>query len=72
MRFANYFGMTAEGNFEGKNILNLLNNDNYRNTPEDIATMRETILKYRETRTALHKDDKILDIVERSYDRGSS
>ncbi len=60
MRFVGYYGMSIEGNFEGKNILNLLNNDEFENTPEDIATLRKTVLEYRATRTVLHKDDKIL------------
>lgn len=59
--FCKYYGVTEEGNFEGKNILNLIN-----------ADINDSTLKYlkqhcipklfnaRKKRTPLYKDDKIL------------
>ncbi|MFA9378448.1 MAG: thioredoxin domain-containing protein [Lachnotalea sp.] len=57
VEFNDYYGITKEGNFEGKSIPNLLTNtksdgrfDSYLNTVYD----------YRKSRTLLHLDDKIL------------
>jgi uncharacterized protein YyaL (SSP411 family) len=58
--FNNHFNITKRGNFEGKNILNLINNDDYYETYDKIESMIEKIYNYRLTRTTLHKDDKIL------------
>lgn len=58
--FANFYDITRKGNFEGKNIPNLINN----NTPfEQIKTMenaREKLFQHRYRRIHPHKDDKIL------------
>lgn len=58
--FNEHFNITKKGNFEGKNIPNLINNENYYEIDENIEIMIEKIYSYRLTRTKLHKDDKIL------------
>lgn len=55
--FCQYFGITKEGNFEGKNIPNLLNG-NYINA--EFEEERKKLLAYRKERAALHLDDKLL------------
>lgn len=56
-RFNRYFDVTKKGNFEGKNILNLLKSETLSDEFErDLATVYE----YRKQRHALHLDDKIL------------
>lgn len=57
MQFNQYYGITKKGNFEGRNIPNLLNNATiddqfYRYIPQ--------VYQYRKQRTQLHLDDKIL------------
>lgn len=59
-KFIDYFGVTPNGNFEGKNILNLLNNDSYDKHCDYIESLIPKLYDYRLTRTKLHKDDKIL------------
>lgn len=55
--FCSYFGITEQGNFEGKNIPNLLNG----NEISDIFDREKKILyDYRKARARLHLDDKIL------------
>lgn len=56
-RFCRHFGITKEGNFEGKNIPNLLNGNEISDTFEN---ERKALYDYRKTRTKLHLDDKIL------------
>jgi len=58
--FNQYFDVTIKGNFEGKNILNLINNDDYFERDERIEKLIKKVYEYRLTRTMLHKDDKIL------------
>ena len=58
--FNEHFDITEEGNFEGKSIPNLINNENYDKEDERIDNLREKILEYRNGRMKLHKDDKIL------------
>jgi hypothetical protein len=58
--FNEYFDITSEGNFEGKNIPNLIKNNNFKKTNEKIQVLSEQVLQYRSNRTELHKDDKIL------------
>lgn len=58
--FCSWFGITEAGNFEGKNIPNLLEQDNHANRPESIDDSIRRIYDYRKTRTKLHRDDKIL------------
>lgn len=57
--FAQAFGATQQGNFEGKNILNLLDNPQYENFSMDDED-RKKLLEYRQKRYSLHKDDKVL------------
>lgn len=55
--FNQYFDITEKGNFEGKNIPNLLKN----NTLEgEFDSCLQTVCEYRRRRYALHLDDKIL------------
>lgn len=58
--YCQWFGITKEGNFEGKNILNLINNHDYEKIDEKINTLSNKLYEYRLKRTELHKDDKIL------------
>lgn len=56
-RLAEKFDITADGNFEGVNIPNLLkSNDLYPDFRDEI----QTLYNYRKKRTKLHLDDKIL------------
>jgi len=58
--FNGYFDITEKGNFEGKNIPNLLKRGNSEQTREKWDDCMEDIYKYRKNRFALHLDDKIL------------
>lgn len=58
--FCHWFGITEAGNFEGRNIPNLLENENFEHTPESIVNIRQQIYAYRRKRMPLHLDDKIL------------
>ncbi len=62
--FASYFGITDEGNFEGKNIINLIDQDLPDLPTEDLNERRKAMVKklleYREKRVKPGKDDKIL------------
>jgi len=58
--FNEYYNITSEGNFEGKNIPNLLKNEDYFEKDERIEMLNKKAYEYRLTRTVLHKDDKIL------------
>ena len=58
--FNEHFHITPEGNFEGKNIPNLIANPKFDRTDERIETLISKVYGYRLTRTKLHKDDKIL------------
>ena len=55
--FCRHFDITESGNFEGKNIPNLLKSD-YQKTYSD--EVLECVLQYRKERNFLHLDDKIL------------
>ena len=55
--FNEYYGITAQGNFEGANIPNLLHHDKLE---EKYEKERDKVFEYRKTRTKLHLDDKIL------------
>lgn len=52
-----YFDITKKGNFEGKNIPNLLKSERVDNYFEEY---KQTVYEYRKNRYALHLDDKIL------------
>lgn len=54
--FNRHFDITDEGNFEGKNIPNLLQNS----PDENFDKYKKAIYEYRKNRYALHLDDKIL------------
>lgn len=58
--FNEYYNITPKGNFEGKNIPNLLYNEDYFEKDERIEMLNKKVYEYRLTRTVLHKDDKIL------------
>ncbi len=58
--FCQWYGITQEGNFEGKSIPNLLGQAHFDRTPERIAALRERVYDYRLHRTTIHRDDKIL------------
>lgn len=55
--FCEYFGITRQGNFEGRNIPNLLNGNRIT---DDFDQERTVLYEYRQSRAALHLDDKIL------------
>jgi uncharacterized protein YyaL (SSP411 family) len=55
--FNNFFDITKQGNFEGKNIPNLIDNDK---TNDEIESLIPQVFEYRKNRTKLHKDKKIL------------
>ncbi len=55
--FCRHFGITRQGNFEGKNIPNLLNKNSIS---LEFKEERELLYRYRKSRAQLHLDDKIL------------
>ncbi len=59
-RFGEWFGMTEKGNFEGKNILNLIGNPDFEENDARIAHWCQKLYYYRLSRVPLHKDDKVL------------
>jgi uncharacterized protein YyaL (SSP411 family) len=58
--FCKWFGISEKGNFEGKNIPNLIENENYGAGSEKLESLCKKLYDYRITRTSLHTDDKIL------------
>lgn len=58
-KFCNYFDITERGNFEGKNIPNLLNGNDFT---EDFAAEIQALYQHRKNREKLHLDDKILTV----------
>ena len=62
MEFNQYFDITEKGNFEGKNIPNLLHKDGIHKdmTREELDEHRKIVYEYRKNRYKLHLDDKIL------------
>lgn len=56
-KFNEYYCITRSGNFEGKNIPNLLNNSNIDDRFNEYIPQ---LYQYRKSRTNLHLDDKIL------------
>ena len=55
--FCNYYDITEKGNFEGKNIPNLLQTNNFT---ADYHALLQKLYDYRKKRYHLHLDDKIL------------
>jgi hypothetical protein len=63
--YCKYYDITEKGNFEGKNIPNLINTDlddieNNKNLKNKLYSLNEKLYQYREKRIHPHKDDKIL------------
>ncbi|HEX3016289.1 MAG TPA: thioredoxin domain-containing protein [Caproicibacter sp.] len=58
--FNHYFGITAQGNFEDRNIPNLLENPHFDIPDDKIEALLPKVYEYRLDRTNLPKDDKIL------------
>ena len=58
--FCECYDITAEGNFHGKSIPNLLLNNRWSFVPEGYDEFREKLRIYREERMALFTDTKIL------------
>ncbi len=58
--FCKWFGISEKGNFEGKNIPNLIENENYPVSMEKFKDLNQRLSDYRIARTTLHTDDKIL------------
>ncbi|NLB36545.1 MAG: thioredoxin domain-containing protein, partial [Clostridiales bacterium] len=58
--FCDWFGISEEGNFEGKSIPNLLENRDYENDNPQMRDICGKLYKYRLERTNLHLDDKVL------------
>ncbi len=56
--FCEFFSFTKQGNFEGKNIPNLIGKEYWRT--EKIENLCSTMYQYRKNRASLHKDSKIL------------
>lgn len=55
-----HYGVTAQGNFGGKNILNLIRQKAAALPDEPTEKQLSLLLEYRSGRYRLHKDDKIL------------
>ncbi|NLF34638.1 MAG: thioredoxin domain-containing protein, partial [Clostridiales bacterium] len=55
-----WFGVTEGGNFEGSNVLNLLDNPQYETWDPALESLCLKLCRYRADRTVLHKDEKIL------------
>ncbi len=58
--FCECYDVTAEGNFEGKSIPNLLLNNRWNFVPEGYEEYREKLREYRAARMPLFTDTKIL------------
>ena len=56
--FCRRFGVSAEGNFHGKNILNLIGASDWNTLPADALIHK--VYEYRGKRTVLSRDDKVL------------
>lgn len=56
--FCRFFGITENGNFKGKSIPNLLTQENRKDNR--MKQLCEKLRIYRLSRTALHRDDKVL------------
>lgn len=59
-RFCAWFDITEHGNFDGKNVPNLLKNTEYAQRNADINRMREQLRISRGQRAKLSRDEKVL------------
>lgn len=59
-RFYRWYGIARPGNFEDKSLPNLLGQPEFDREPEGMAALREKVYAYRLSRTALHRDNKVL------------
>ena len=58
--FCARFGIRPGGNFHGRSIPNLIDAPDWADEPAAIAAARQAVYAYRRSRTALHRDDKVL------------
>lgn len=58
--FCDYFDITKEGNFEGASIPNLIKAPELKSDNERVIHCCEKIYQFRQDRSTLHTDDKIL------------
>ena len=58
--FCRRFGITEQGNYHGKSILNLIDAPRWEQTSEGMEGLLKRVYDYRKGRTALHRDDKVL------------
>lgn len=59
-QFCTIFDITKQGNFEKKNIPNLIKSKAFLSSSSNIKLWRNCLLQYRKSRYKLHTDDKIL------------
>ena len=59
-RFCRFYDITQTGNFEGRSIPNLLQNQEFESVPPALAAARQQLATYRKARLPLHRDDKVL------------
>lgn len=59
-QFCEWFGISRRGNFEGRNIPNLLGNPWYAQPNADMDALSLRLRDYRRQRMALHRDEKQL------------
>lgn len=59
-RFNGWYGITEKGNFEGKSIPNLMENEQFAEIPDELELAKAKLLGYRKKRTSLHRDEKCL------------
>ncbi len=60
VHYCNMYGITEHGNFEEKNIPNLIDNQEYESCADSMEPCINKLYQYRLGRMKLHKDDKIL------------
>ncbi|KMT20998.1 thioredoxin domain-containing protein [Clostridium cylindrosporum] len=60
VEFCKYYNITDRGNFEGKNILNLIKSEVPEDRKEFVEECRKALFNYREQRTRPARDEKIL------------
>jgi uncharacterized protein len=64
-RFNAYFDVTDDGNFEGKNILNIPDADLFQSgklaaSQDDLDSWRQRLFEHREARIKPHRDEKVI------------